>query len=335
MLYHGIQWKNLVESLTGAKPMYILVRMEGEIVGALPAFMKENPQHGNVLNSLPYYGSNGGPIISPALSRKEGKRLKKDLLTAFKRLAAENHCVTSTLISSVFENDIFTYDKALRPDFVDSRIEQVTILKPSTVDVETQLLYHTVDKRCRVAIRKAQNSAITVEFAQDLRDFETFYEMHKKSIMNKNGIYKPVRFFELAFKIFKQNESFKLLFARKQGEIIGGLLLFYYKNMVEYYTPCFKLEYSDLQPLSLLIFEGMKDAIKNGYTMWNFGGTWHSQQGVLRFKRSWGPQQTSYYYYINRYRDIDSIMSLSPNTIVSEYPWFYVIPFNVLKTKKE
>lgn len=331
MLYHSIQWKRLLESFTGAKPVYMVARKGGEIVGALPTFLKENPRYGNILNSLPFYGSNGGPVVSPRLPKEERRQVKMDLLSAFNRVATENHCVTSTLITSVFENDIFMYDRVLRPEFVDNRIEQITVFKPPIVDIEKEILYRTVDKRCRVAIRKAQRSGITTEVAEDLRDLHTFYEMHEKSIVNKHGIYKPIGFFELAFKILKQNESFRLLFAKKDGEIIGGLLLFYYKNMVEYYTPCFKLETSELQPLSLLIFEGMKDAIKNGYTMWNFGGTWHSQQGVLRFKRSWGPQQTSYYYYINSYGEIDSIRTLPAQTLLSEYQWFYVIPFNVLR----
>ena len=332
MLYHSTHWKHLLESFTGAKPIYLVARRGHELVGALPAFLKENKRYGNVLNSLPFYGSNGGPLVSPSLTEEERRQVKTDLLNAFKIAATENHCVTSTLITSVFENDIFTYDRVLRPEFVDSRIEQITVFKPPVVDVEKEILYRTVDKRCRVAIRKAQRSGITTETAEDLRDLHTFYKMHEESILNKRGICKPLSFFELAFKMFKQNESFKLMYARKDGEIIGGLLLFYYKNMAEYYTPCFKLETSELQPLSLLIFEGMKDAIKSGYTMWNFGGTWHSQQGVLRFKRSWGPEQTSYYYYINSHGDIDSIRSLPAQTLVNEYRWFYVIPFNVLKT---
>jgi lipid II:glycine glycyltransferase (peptidoglycan interpeptide bridge formation enzyme) len=139
----------------------------------------------------------------------------------------------------------------------------------------------------------------------------------------------------LAFETFTQNKDFKLLFSERNGEIIGALLLFYYKDMVEYYTPAFKLEYSGLQPLSMLIFEGMKDAVKNAYTMWNFGGTWHSQQGVLKFKRSWGPRQSSYYYYINCYQDSDSIRSLPAETFTDEYKWFYVIPFSCLKASRK
>lgn len=334
MLYHSVKWKRLLEAFTETKPIYIVARMNGEIVGALPAFIKKG-KYGSVLNSLPFYGSNGGPITHPHLNTDETRQLKTELLSTFKKIGAENHCITSTLITSVFDDDIFLYDDVMRPDFVDSRIEHITEFKPFIVDVDKELLYGVAEKRCRVAIRKAQKSGITTRFAEDLRDFATFYELHKSGIETKMGIYKPARFFDLAFKTLTQNRDFKLLFAELNGEIIAACLLFYHKNMVEYYTPAFKLEYSSLQPLSLLIFEGMKDAIKNGYTMWNFGGTWHSQQGVLQFKRAWGPKQSSYYYYINCYRDSNSIRSLPAETLLSEYKWFYVIPFSCLKASRK
>ena len=338
MLSHTLKWRRVLQRFTNAEPAYVVAKLNNEIVGILPAFIKRNSEYGNVLNSLPFYGSHGGPIVSQNLSDDQRIRVKAKLLVALKELAKENSCALSTLVTTPFENDLPLFRKTLKPDFIDSRIGQITVFPKKISNIENEILYNTIEKRCRTAIRKAQKSGVKIEFAQDLKNLDTLVKMHQEGISKKHGICKPSRFFEILFDIFSQsqNKSFKLLFARNEDEeIIGGLLLFYYKNGVEYFTPCFKLEYSKLQPLSLLIYEGMKDSIQNGYTAWNLGGTWKKQQGVYMFKRSWGAKDYPYYYFINSYENISKIQSLQREEILSEYRWFYVLPFSELKAKPE
>jgi hypothetical protein len=56
MLYHTIKWRNLLAAFAEAEPAYLVARDDGRVVGLLPAFIKRNPQYGDVLNSLPFYG---------------------------------------------------------------------------------------------------------------------------------------------------------------------------------------------------------------------------------------------------------------------------------------
>ena len=63
--------------------------------------------------------------------------------------------------------------------------------------------------------------------------------------------------------------------------------------------------YRSEQPLSVLIFRAMQDAIKEkGSKHWNWGGTWKSQHGVYRFKSRWGAHDNKYRYHIKTYQDI-------------------------------
>jgi len=338
MLCHTLKWKEVLQRFTDARPEYLVAKTNNKIVGVLPAFIKQDSKYGNVLNSLPFYGTHGGPIVSPNLSSNLRIKVKEKLLVAFKELARRNDCILSTLITTPFEKDLPIFHESLKPEFIDSRVGQITTFPRIVSNIENEIMYNTVEKRCRTAIRKAQKSGVKVEFAQDLKNLDILMEMHRVGLSRKQGLYKPASFFEVLFDIFaqSQNESFKLLFARKgDGEIIGGLLLFYYKNIVSYFTPCFKLEYSKLQPLSLLIYEAMRDAIRNGYTVWNFGGTWKTLHGVYMFKRSWGAKDYPYYYFINSYKSINRIKSLQAEEILSEYKWFYVLPFSELESNKK
>ena len=41
-----------------------------------------------------------------------------------------------------------------------------------------------------------------------------------------------------------------------------------------------------------------RDAVERGYAWWNWGGTWLTQEGVLRFKRKWGARERRYRYFV-------------------------------------
>jgi hypothetical protein len=333
MRAHTLRWTKLLQLFTKSESTYLVAKSNGKIVGVLPSLMKKNTRYGNVLNSLPFFGTHGGPVALPTLNEGERLQVKKELLLSFKELAKENDCIFSTLITTPFETDLDFIQETLKPDFIDPRITQMTVFPKEVSDIENEIMYNTIEKRCRTAIRKAQKSKIKIEFAQDLSHLDELFEMHKIGMERKHGIYKPPRFFEILFNEFSgsQNKDFKILFAWKDNEIIASLLLLYYKNIVDYFTPCFKLEYSSLQPIALLVYEAMKDSLKNGYAIWNFGGTRKTLQGVYMFKRSWGAKDYPYQYFINAYGDTSGIRNLQEEEILSEYEWFYVIPFTELR----
>ena len=115
---------------------------------------------------------------------------------------------------------------------------------------------------------------------------------------------------------------------------IAGLLVFYFKDTVEYFTPAFDIEYKKEQATSFLIYEAMKKSIEKGFKYWNFGGTTlPSQRDVAYFKKSWGSDEYPYYYYTMKHQEMDEIMNLKAEEILEKYKWFYVLPFNELRRK--
>jgi hypothetical protein len=72
----------------------------------------------------------------------------------------------------------------------------------------------------------------------------------------------------------------------------------------------------------------MVDAAKRGFEWWNWGGTWRSQKGVYGFKKRWGTGEFPYYYYTRVYDQ--KLLQCSKEEIIREYPYFYVVPFDVL-----
>ena len=138
---------------------------------------------------------------------------------------------------------------------------------------------------------------------------------------------KKKEFFEQVLLNLEKGQQWKLYFGEINCEIAGALLLFYWREYVEYITPVTVSKFSNQQPGSALIFEAMFDAVKDGYQLWNFGGTWPTQNGVKDFKKSWGTESRNYKYHIIDFGGLSDLQKIDTKTLMQEYDGFYIYPF--------
>ena len=125
------------------------------------------------------------------------------------------------------------------------------------------------------------------------------------------------------------SDMWSIYVGSKDGVPVSALLLFYFNGTVEYFTPVIKSEHRNTQALALVIFQAMKDAVKNrGCKNWNWGGTWLSQTGVYDFKKRWGTTDYPYYYYTKLFNE--EVKSSSKDTM-QRLPGFFVLPFSELE----
>ena len=329
MFNHSIPYRNLLSDFLAGKPYYIIAIEGDEVVGAIPAFLKENTRYGNILNSLPFFGSHGGVLVRSNSDDNKKARIKELLLNGFNALAKEKDCLLSTIVTSPLDLDISFYEDNLPHKFKDKRVAQIAEFRNDVDDAEREIMYRLIEPSNRRAIRRPLKHGVTLELS---RDFGPLFEMHKENISSKEGNVKPMSFFQKVHDLIGEKD-YDLMYARKEEIIIAGLLVFFFKDMVEYFTPALRYEYSIEQGGTFLIYEGMKKAITNGYKYWNFGGTSESQQSLHRFKERWGTRDYPYYYYIVQHRNIDHILQMKPQDIMEEYKWFYVLPFSELRNK--
>jgi lipid II:glycine glycyltransferase (peptidoglycan interpeptide bridge formation enzyme) len=157
------------------------------------------------------------------------------------------------------------------------------------------------------------------------------YTTHVENISAKNGHAKPWSHFK-ALRELLPAESVRLWTAQIDGITAAALLLLYYNRTVEYFVPVIKHEFRSFQPMSLLIFLAMLDAVKRGFSWWNWGGTWLSQESLLRFKAGFGAQSLPYRYFVIVPPDkLDVIQKLGGRLAV-HFPYYYVYPFSRLSS---
>ncbi len=322
-VFYSNKYRLMLKEFIKADDNYFILKNEDDEINAvLPAFILRNEEYGSVLNSLPYYGSNGG-VLSKAIDDES----KKQLITAFDQFAKENNCISTTIITSPFEEHNEFYESVTGYEYKDERIGQITILPQTSAAIQEDLM-SSFHQKTRNMVRKSEKSRLKV--TQDYSDevFEFLIKGHKDNIESLGGLAKGKEFFDSLQRNLKYGEDYQIFAVTFEGKFISALLLLYFNLTVEYFTPVIVSEYRNLQPLSLLIFRSMIDACNKGFRYWNWGGTWLTQKGVYLFKSRWSTVDKNYYYYTKLLNK--EVLNYSKQFLLDNYRYFYVLPFDVL-----
>ncbi len=313
LFFYSIKYKNFLEELLECESSYYIVVDNNEILAVYPMMLKKG-KLGIVYNSLPFYGSHGG-ILSTS------DNATNMLIKKINEISILNDTASNMYVSNLFENN---FNKDFIYDIEDKRIGQITFIGFSE-NIEGNLM-ESFHYKTRNMIRKAQKSDIEVYIDNNAFDFLEI--THKENMESIGGKPKSSKFFELIKKHFEASLDYDIYIAKKDGIYISAMLVFYYNNVVEYFTPVVKVEYRSFQPLSLLIFQAMVDNSNKKFKWWNWGGTWLSQDGVYRFKSRFGAIDKEYKYFIKV--NNQDIYNSTKEELLSEYENFYTIPFDRL-----
>lgn len=312
LLYYSIRYKDFLEELLNVESNYLLAIDRNEKIQAILPLMIKGGKFGKVINSLPYYGSNGG-----ILSKNEESF--KVLLNEYNKIS--NELAGCTYITNPLQENI----KELEHDILDKRIGQWTSLDYQD-NIEENIM-NSYESSARRNVRKAIKENVIVEIDNSQIDF--LYETHYENITSIGGKAKNKIFFELIDKHFEKGKDFNIYIAKLDDKKIGALLLFYYNETVEYFTPAAVSKYRNVQALPLIIYQAMIDANQKEYKWWNWGGTWLTQDGVYRFKNKFGAVDKEYKYFIKV--NNQDIYNSTKEELLKEYDNFYVIPFDKLE----
>lgn len=310
LLYYGLQYKGFLEDILGCEASYWIAREDGKVSGILPMMRKAGPA-GAVINSLPYFGSNGGVLASTPAAEAA-------LLEQFEKMSAAPDVAAATWISHPFVS-------TGRPpvhDLVDERESHITQLSANADE-----LLACIDGSARRNIKRAESAGVKVRIDNDA--FEFLEAAHKAGMAAIGGNAKTSDFFSKVPIHFRPDRDYRIYVAEYEGELCAALLVFYFGRTIEYFTPATLEIARSVQPMALILYNAMLDGASQGYIFWNWGGTWLTQTNVGRFKEKWGAAVRRYKYYtkVNR----PEIKRSTPASLFRDYPGFYVLPFAALE----
>jgi hypothetical protein len=320
LIYYTPNYRRFVQSvISNASSLVFGAYIDEELVGILPSIIVQNDRYGDVLNSLPFFGSHGGPLVMDKVSNKNAVR--HALFLEFTHRTKNYGFSSITLIENPLDPFLEEDLSVLDLDIVDSRIGQFTDLPACKADAGDRILAQCHQKT-RNAIRKGLRQDLRIERDESDDAVKWLQILHRDSITGLGGKVKTLSVFE---KIFLHIENARLYVGLVDGRRVCGLLVLTHRHIVEYFTPVVLQSARESQALSALIFTVMTDLAREGFSLWNWGGTWRSQESVYRFKARWGSYTLDYRYF-NRLNN-PNIKVLDRSEADRLYPFTYLYRF--------
>jgi hypothetical protein len=303
LIYYTAAYRRYLLAVAGGECRSLVAFRGGAVAGVLPLMIKDGP-FGPVLNSLPFFGSNGGVLAS-------GADAEAALIAGYDREAAA--ASAATWIAHPFMDTATP-----RHDLTDERIAQWTVLPADGLPAG-------VEASARRNLQKAQAAGVTVRESPDAVPF--LEATHRANLSAIGGRAKPDVFFS-RLSVMTYGRDWRLHVAEQGGTPLAALLTFEAVKTVEYVMPVIVESARALQPTSVILAAAMADAARRGFTRWNWGGTWLTQEGVYRFKKKWGADERRYRYYI-RLNDA-SLRRRTAAELSAGYPWYFTLPYDQL-----
>jgi len=325
LIYASPEFRDFLVRAVGGEPTHLLALDEqDQIVGALGYFRYKAQGIGTVINSLPWYGSHGGCVVSGATGEARAA-----LLTRYRQAIEAPDVLSATLILTPDEEpSLDEYRKGLVPSVEDGRIGQLTPLPPVTDDLETRLEF-VFHQKTRNLVRKSLKQGFVLQVRDDEVAWRFLFETHVENMLAIGGKPKPWEHF-VAMREVLPAGSRRILVAEFEGKPVAALLLLYFNRTVEYVTPVIKHDYRSRQPLSFLIWHGMVDAVRCGYAWWNWGGTWVTQTSLHHFKAGWGAVDHPYTYLVCSSPAGRAMLAANRARLGDLFPYYYTYPYDRL-----
>lgn len=316
--YHSIGYLNMLQEIGVGEFLGLVIKEEEteRMLGFIPGFVKTSTL-GSVYSSMPFFGPNASLIYDRQLANAESLHQY-----AFNEVSAEMKArdVISYSLYTPFHDDLSKafYDEFFKEDLV---VEKFTsFIELSHLNLSTSLQYD---------IRKALKSGVVLRNANS-SDVQAVFEIYMKNCEDYGIPPKPYECVEKLISNGSENGFTESYVAELEGKIIGGLIMVYAASTASYYLPCSIHEYRSMQPTTLLIKHAMDRSIERGIKFWNWEASPSKDSGVFKFKQKWGSEEGQYKIFISPQRDKAYFKNLGSTEISTNFPFFFVYPFNQL-----
>ncbi len=158
------------------------------------------------------------------------------------------------------------------------------------VDMEesSEELMKSFSKSTRYNIRYAERAGVVIKKSDDV---DSFFELLRSTKKRKDFRSYPRNYFK---KMMAMPDT-ELFLAQYKGEIVAGLILFYFGDTAIFMHSAFDYRHRKIKAPALMRFEAMKRALERGCKRCDFRGIDEKRMpGVTKFKKGFGGREISY-----------------------------------------
>ena len=181
-------------------------------------------------------------------------------------------------------------------------------------------------RKVKYNIRRAEKEGVTFEIRDDLNAVHEFYKLHVKT-RKKLGVPVQSKKFYIRFyeEIVRTGRGYIVCAKRNNIPLSVGLFAGYNNTLT------FQISASDpralfYRPNNMMLWGAMQEAQNRGYTKFDMGRTDCTNEGLRKFKLSWGCEEISLYFSYYPPRDqkelLRNLNRLIVNPVIRHSPEF-------------
>ncbi len=160
---------------------------------------------------------------------------------------------------------------------------------------ESQLFART-DASVRRAVRKAEQSNMTVTVSQDLSSLRTFYALMCQTRKRHGLPAQPFGFFANIHRQILSSNQGQIVLAWLGSTPVAGAVFFHFGQSSIYKFGASDERLQHLRANNLVMWEAIKWHAQRGFASLDFGRTSLANDGLRKFKLSWGTIERSIEY---------------------------------------
>ncbi len=275
-IFHRAAWARVLIESYGHRPYYLRVLAAGAEVALVPLMEVQSSITGCRGVSLPF-SDYAGPLWSDPAQASEVYQALIDFAVGrkWKRLEIRDDRVPpdSAPPYCIYE----THELDLTPDI--------------------NVIERNLDSAVRRAIRKARRSGLDIRVETDAGAVVEFYALHCRT-RRRNGLPpQPFRFFQaIGRNVIEPGLGFVVL-ARSGRHPVAGAIFLHSGGRAIYKFGASDIAHWHLRPNQAVMWQAIRSLIDCGCVQLNFGRTAKNDEGLRRFKLSWGCSSRPLHYF--------------------------------------
>jgi Acetyltransferase (GNAT) domain len=274
--FHSAAWARVLSETYGYRPIYFVLRKEGQPVFLFPVMEVQSWLTGKRAVSLPFtdfceplgaQAEASQPLVSALMEEGAARRWRSWQAHGGANLFGD------ALASVEYSGHVLDLSGGVKSVF-------------------TQFAGSV-----RQCLKGATRAGVTVRTDNTLEGMRLFYRLHCRT-RKKHGVPpQPFRFFENIQRHVLEKGMGWLIVAEHGTTPIAAALFFHFGRSALYKFGASDERHLHLRGNHAVMWEAIRCYATNGYRLLHFGRTSNSNQGLRRFKLGWGAQETRIRYY--------------------------------------
>jgi Acetyltransferase (GNAT) domain len=276
-LFHRTAWANVLSRTYGHEPTYLYLSRDRKVVGLVPMMEIVSPFTGRRGVSLPF-----SDFCSPLWV---GDRKPDTLMDALSELGRQRGWRYFELRGG----------KEMLPESAIAAERYYGHKLDLTVGVN--VLFGRFRGSVRRAIRRAEKSGLAVVASKTWEAMKDFYRLHVLTRRRHGLPPQPLSFFRNIHEEVIKNDLGFVVLARIGQRPIAAAVFFHSGQEALYKFGASDKRPQQLRGNNLVMWEGIKQLAERGLKTLYFGRTAINDEGLRRFKLSWGSEENLVEYF--------------------------------------